>query len=50
MVQNLEQVQKHVQNVGEEVRLFIHSSLSLELFKMYRHVQIVMEKEKLIKK
>ena len=42
-VQNQVQVQKHVQNVRDVVRLCLHSSLCLERCRMFRHVQIVME-------
>jgi len=42
-VQNQVQVQKHVQNVRDVVRLYLHSSLCLERCRMFRHVQIVME-------
>ena len=41
-VQNQEPIQKHVQNVRDVVRSYLHSSPCSELFRMFRHAQIVM--------
>ena len=42
-VQNREHPRRHVQNVEEKVRLFIHSSPSSEQYRMYRPVRTVTE-------
>ena len=49
-VQNLVHPRKHVQNVAVKGRLSIRHNHFSELYRMCRHVQIVMEQVKLLKK
>ena len=49
-VQNQVQLQKHVQNVVDVVKLFTHNNHSLEQYKMCKHVLTVVEQVRLLKK
>ena len=47
---NREHLRRLVRNAAVKVRLYIHSSLSLELYRMYRPVQIARELVRLLRK
>ena len=49
-VPNREHLRRLVRNAAVKVRLYIHSSLSLELYRMYRPVQIARELVRLLRK
>ena len=49
-VPNREHLRRLVRNAAVKVRLYIHSSLSLEPYRMYRPVQIARELVRLLRK